>query len=251
MSESLNRALVLVYGVVVYALSMATLAYAVGFVADLGVPKSINSGVEGPVGEALVVNLLLLSLFALQHSGMARQGFKRWWTRWVPTSIERSTYGLATCVAFVLLYWLWRPMTGVVWSVESPIAWAGLEALYWAGWGIVVLATFMVGHFDLFGLRHAWLRWRRKPYTELKFRAVGFYKFVRHPIQTGLVIAFWAAPHMTVGRLIFAAVSTAYIIVALKLFEERDLVKAFGDTYRRYQAQVGMFLPRRRYRPNA
>ncbi|MHC4973968.1 MAG: methanethiol S-methyltransferase [Planctomycetota bacterium] len=247
----MKRTLVLLYGAVVYALSMATLVYAIGFVADLGVPKSINSGQEGPIGEALLVNLLLLSLFAVQHSGMARLGFKRWWTRRVPPSIERSTYGLATCVAFILLFWLWRPMPGVVWSVESPIAATALDVAHWAGWGIVVLSTFMVGHFDLFGLRQVWLRWRRTPYGELQFRAVGFYKFIRHPIQAGFVIVFWATPHMTVGRLLFAAVSTAYIIVALKLFEERDLIKSFGDTYRHYQRQVGMFVPRRRYRPNA
>lgn len=248
MTPSLRRNLVFAYGAVAYAIFVATFLYAIGFIANVGVPKSIDSGAEGPLGEALLVNAALLGVFALQHTGMARAGFKRWWTRLVPQPIERSTYVLLTCAAFALLFWQWRPLPGVVWNVESPRGAALLHGLHVAGWAIMFTATLMINHFELFGLRQVWLHLRSRPHADLGFRTVGFYKLVRHPIQLGFLIAFWATPHMTFGRLLFAAGCTAYILVALRFFEEPDLVRAFGQQYRRYREQVPMFVPVRRSR---
>ena len=240
------RALVLGYGTLCYAIFFATLLYSFAFVGDWAVPKTIDAGTQGGNSAALIVNLLLLSVFALQHTVMARQGFKNWWTKIVPQPIERSTYVLLSSLALMLLFWLWRPMTAVVWSVEHPVGHAVLQGTFYAGWLIVLLSTFMISHFDLFGLRQVWLHWRDKSYTDLQFRTTGFYKLVRHPIQLGFVIGFWATPHMTVGHMLFAGVTTAYIIVALKFFEERDLVRTFGDRYLNYRAQVPMLIPRAR-----
>lgn len=239
----MKRILSFAYGTFAYVCFLAAFLYAIGFVGDVLVPKSIDSGTAGPLGTAVAVNLALLSLFAVQHSGMARRSFKQFWMKIVPPPIERATYVLFSCAALGLMFSQWVPIPMVIWNVENPVGRALLEGLFWMGWVIVLLATFMISHFDLFGLRQVWLHLQQKNYGEMHFRTVGFYKFVRHPLQTGFLIAFWATPTMTAGHLLFSVVVTAYILVAVKFFEERDLVRVFGNTYRRYQQQVAMFLP--------
>jgi protein-S-isoprenylcysteine O-methyltransferase Ste14 len=234
--------LALFYGVVSYVLFLASFLYAVGFFANAGVPKGIDDGVTGAPGVAVVVNLALLSIFAIQHSVMARPGFKEKWTRIVPRSVERSTYVLLTSLILFLIYWQWRPFPGTVWRIENPAGEAALWALYALGWLIVLVSTFLIDHFDLFGLRQVWLRFRNREYTRLKFTETSLYKYVRHPILLGFVIAFWATPHMTRGHLLFAAVTTAYVLLAIQL-EERDLVYFHGDRYREYRKRVPMILP--------
>jgi protein-S-isoprenylcysteine O-methyltransferase Ste14 len=234
----------LVYGSTAYAAFLLAFLYAVGFLANVGVPKGIDSGAPVPYAEAIVVNALLLGLFAAQHSGMARKGFKSVLTRLVPAEMERSTYVFATCAALGLMYWQWRPMTETIWSVDSAIGQGLIWALYALGWAVVFLATVMIHHFDLFGMRQTWMAFRGRRYTDLGFRMPGFYRFVRHPIQVGFLLAFWAAPHMTAGRLFFAVVTTGYIFFAVKVLEERDLIREMGDKYRNYMRQVPGFVPR-------
>jgi methanethiol S-methyltransferase len=231
------------YGTFAYLCFVVTLLYAIGFVGDVLVPKSINSGMAGPLGAAILIDVVLMSLFAAQHSGMARRSFKQFWTKIVPPPVERATYVLSSCAVLGLMYWQWRPIPMVVWDVQNPAGRALLLGLFSMGWVIVLLSSFMINHFDLFGLRQVWLHLQEKSYGEVRFRTVGFYKFVRHPLQTGFLIAFWATPTMTAGHLLFSIVVTSYILVAVKFWEERDLVRMFGNTYRRYQQQVGMFLP--------
>lgn len=238
----MSRILALLYAVVAYAAFLVTFLYAVGFVGNFVVPKSIDSGVAPPTGQALVVNLLLLALFAVQHSGMARIGFKRWWTRFIPEPVERSTYVLVSSLVLALLYWLWQPMPGVVWNVENAVGAGVLWALFAAGWLIVFFSSFMIDHFDLFGLRQVMHYLRQRPYTPPEFKETLMYRLVRHPLMLGFLIAFWATPTMTVGHLLFAAMTTAYILVALQL-EERDLVHFHGEDYRRYQSRVSMICP--------
>ena len=236
------------YGVACYVFFLATFLYSVGWVTNLVVPASINAPASTmPWGSALMINLALLGMFGLQHSGMARAGFKRWWTRIIPAPLERQTYVLATNVCFWLLFAFWQPMTGVVWSVENPLGWWALTGAGALGWLLVLCATFMINHFDLFGLRQTWYQWKNQPYPDLGFRVVFLYHWVRHPIQLGFLIAFWFTPHMTVGHLLFAGVCTAYILVALQL-EERDLIRSFGEKYQAYRAQVGMLCPARKYK---
>jgi protein-S-isoprenylcysteine O-methyltransferase Ste14 len=201
-----------------------------------------------PIGRALVINVALLGLFAVQHSVMARPGFKRWWTRFVPRSIERSTYVLLASSALLLLYWQWRTMPTLIWDVRHPIGRLTLWALFWLGWATVLLSTFMINHFDLFGLRQVYLAWRGKPYTDLSFRTHLFYRLVRHPLMLGFIVAFWAAPTMTAGHLLFAIGTTGYILTALQL-EERDLVAALGNRYRDYRRHVPMLVPLPRRHP--
>lgn len=238
----MSRVPVLVYGLVVYALFAGTFLYAIGFVTELLVPKTINSGTEvGPV-RALLVNVLLMSLFAVQHSIMARQWFKKWWTRIIPPAAERSTFVLLTCVILGLLFWFWSPLPAVVWEVTHPVLAPALWVLCWVGWAIALASTCIIDHFDLFGVRQVVLYARGKPYLQSPFKVASFYRHVRHPLMLGFMIAFWATPHMTVGRLLFAAVTTAYMLVAIQL-EERDLAKFHGDDYREYRRRVPMLIP--------
>jgi protein-S-isoprenylcysteine O-methyltransferase Ste14 len=230
------------YGVACYLVFLGTFLYALGFVGNLIVPKSIDSGPAVPLTEAVAVNVLLLGLFAVQHSVMARPAFKRWWTRAVPPHVERSTYVLASSLALILLFWQWRPMPDVVWEAGPPWS-AVLRALFGVGWAVVLVSTFLIDHFDLFGLRQVVLFARGWPYTPPPFRVRGLFRVVRHPIMLGFLIAFWATPMMTWGHLLFAGVTTAYIVAGVGL-EERDMRRTFGDTYDQYRRRVGMLLPR-------
>jgi methanethiol S-methyltransferase len=238
-----SKALAFVYGLVCYVVFFVTFLYAIGFVGNLIVPKGIDIGSEVPLQEALLVNVLLLGVFALQHSIMARPEFKRWWTKIVPTSIERSTFVLFASLALLLLYWQWRPITTVVWSVNNEVGRMVLQGVSLFGWLIVLLGTFMINHFDLFGLRQVYLNLRNHKYTDLGFRTPFFYKFLRHPIMLGFIIAFWATPLMTAGHLLFAVATTIYILIAIQL-EERDLVKYFGTQYETYRQKTPMLIPR-------
>jgi len=238
----MKRILALLYGLAAYLFFFATFLYAIGFVAGVAVPKTIDSGAETPLAEAIVVNMLLMSVFAIQHSVMARAGFKRWWTRFVSPAVERSTYVLAATSALALLLWQWRPLPQVIWHVTDPTAAMALMALEALGWGIVLTSTFLINHFELFGLHQVANNLSGRPMPVPRFRTPLFYKLVRHPIYLGFIIAFWAAPIMTVGHLLFAAVTTAYIFVGI-LLEERDLVAVFGDDYRRYRQRVAMIVP--------
>jgi protein-S-isoprenylcysteine O-methyltransferase Ste14 len=238
----MGRVLSFAYGVAAYAVFFLTFLYAIGFVGNLVVPKSIDSPAEGPLGSAILVNLVLLSIFAVQHSVMARPGFKRWWTKFVPKPIERSTYVLFASLALILMFSQWQPIGGVIWNVQDPIGRAVLYGVFGFGWGLVLLSTFLINHFDLFGLRQVWLHLRGREYTPLRFGMPGPYSSVRHPLYLGFILAFWAAPTMTVTHLLFAAVTTAYILVAIQL-EERDLVAEHGESYRAYRRQVPMLVP--------
>ena len=240
--------LAVLYGAVSYVVFLITFTYAIGFVGNLIVPKTVDSGTPGPLIEAVIMNLVLLGVFAVQHSVMARQGFKRWWTRIVPKSVERSTFVLFATTALALLLWQWRPMPDVIWSVENPIGVAVIHAVFWLGWGILLLSTFLLNHFELFGLRQVFARMMGWSEPQPVFRTPLLYKHVRHPLYLGFVLGFWAAPVMTMGHLLLAVGTTGYILVGI-FFEERDLVNLFGDQYRHYRRQVSMLIPMpRRYR---
>jgi protein-S-isoprenylcysteine O-methyltransferase Ste14 len=238
----MKRMCVFAYGVACYGVFFATLLYAIGFIGNFGVPKSIDSGRQGSVAMALLIDGALLALFALQHSIMARPWFKRAWTRLVPETAERSTYVLFSSAALLLMFWKWQPIGGVIWRMDTGIGYGVMMGLYALGLGIVLLATFLINHFDLFGLRQVTLYLMGRPYTHLEFRTPFFYKYVRHPLYVGWLLTFWAAPVMTVAHLFFAIMTTAYILVAIQ-FEEADLVAVHGEKYRRYRNQVPMIVP--------
>ena len=238
----IKRLLFFAYGVVCYAVFFATFLYAIGFIGGFGVPATLDGAPRGPLAQSVLIDLALLGAFAVQHSVMARKGFKELWTRVVPPVLERSTYVLLSSLALILLFWQWRPLGGVVWSVEDSIGRAILYALFAFGWGLVLVSTFLINHFDLFGLRQVWLFLRGKPYTRLHFGTPGPYRFVRHPLYVGWLFAFWATPAMTYAHLLFAIATTGYILIAIQL-EERDLVREFGASYEEYKRRVPMLVP--------
>jgi methanethiol S-methyltransferase len=230
------------YSAIAYVISLSTFLYAVAFVGNLAVPKTIDSGETGGLVVAVIVDTLLLGLFAIQHSVMARPAFKRWWMRFVPASVERATYVLFASLALLLLYWQWRPIPQPVWTITNPVGAALMQAVFWTGWSVALLSTFLLNHFELFGLRQVYARWRGQTLPPPVFRTPFLYKRVRNPIYLGFLTAFWATPSMTVGHLLFAVVTTGYILIGVYL-EERDLVALFGDQYRRYREQVSMLIP--------
>lgn len=244
----MSRLLIAIYGVLCYLLFFATFVYFIGFVAGIGVPKGVDDGTVIAWPPALAVDLGLIALFGIQHSVMARAGFKRVWTRVVPEPAERSTYVLLSNLALILLYWLWQPLPGVVWSADAAwlrgLLWAG----FFAGWGILFVSTWMIDHFGLFGLRQVWNNWRGSHPQAPDFQTPGLYKWVRHPMMTGFFLGLWCAPDMSAGHLLFAAGMSAYIVVGT-VYEERGLVQAFGQRYRAYAARVPRFFPVRRPRP--
>ncbi|MEP2715543.1 methanethiol S-methyltransferase [Pseudophaeobacter sp.] len=239
----MGRSITFIYGIAVYVIFLATFLYSIGFAGNVLVPKSIDSGAQGPIVASLVINLSLLSIFALQHSIMARPAFKRVWTKAIPKAAERSTYILMTCVALILIFVLWQPLPTPVWDVRNTVLGAVLIGLFWVGWLIVLASTFMIDHFDLLGLKQIHAHLKKRQATEPGFVKIGFYRLVRHPIMTGFLIAFWAAPTMTVGHLLFALVTTGYIVIAVLRFEEKDLIAQIGDDYVTYQREVPAFIP--------
>jgi len=244
-SNPIARMIAFLYGIIAYFVFFVTFLYAIGFVAGMAVPKTIDSGAVGPAMEAAIVNLILMSLFAVQHSVMARRQFKEWWTQYVPKSVERSTYVLFSSLALALLLWQWRPIPTVVWQIDDPRIAMAVTAISLLGFLIALTSTFLINHFELFGLHQVANNLTGRSMPTPRFRTPLYYKFVRHPLYLGFIIAFWAAPTMTIGHLLFAAVTTAYIFVGI-LLEERDLVDLFGDDYRRYRERVSMLVPWRK-----
>lgn len=239
----MGRTITFAYGVAIYVISLAVILYSIGFVGNLPVPKSIDSGIPGPMGLSIVVNLALLSVFALQHSVMARPGFKHVWTKIIPKAAERSTYILMTCLAMVLIFRFWQPVPAPVWDISNTIIGTAVSALFWVGWLVVLASTFMIDHFDLFGLKQTYANLKAQQSTQPGFIKSGLYRMVRHPIMTGFLIAFWATPAMTVGHLLFALVTTGYIVIAVLHLEEKDLIAEIGDDYLAYRRDVPAFVP--------
>ena len=231
-----------VYGSLSYVIFLGTFLYAVGFIGNFGVPRTLDGAARGPFGISLAIDVGLLTLFAVQHSIMARKWFKDWWTRIVPKPLERSTYVLFSSLALILLFWLWQPLGGVVWSVEDPAGRLALRGLFAFGWMLVLASTFLINHFDLFGLRQVWLYLLGRPYTTLRFGTPGPYRLVRHPLYVGWLFAFWSTPTMTFAHLLFSVATTAYILLAIQ-FEERDLAREHGEVYESYRRSVPMLIP--------
>ncbi|WP_019501042.1 methanethiol S-methyltransferase [Pseudanabaena sp. PCC 6802] len=236
------RIIAFIYGVVAYSIFLVTFVYAIGFVGNLGVPKSMDSGAEGSIVQALLINAILLGIFAIQHSLMARPAFKKVWTQVVPEPTERSTYVLASSLALFLVFWQWQPMGGIIWEVDNPWGRLFLEAICGMGWLIVLGSTFLINHFDLFGLRQVYRYLRGRAYTPIQFNTPGLYQYVRHPLYLGWLLAFWATPKMTVAHLVFAVLTTAYILIAIR-FEERDLIDVHGEAYENYRMCVPAIVP--------
>ena len=230
------------YGSLCYLIFLGTFLYAICFIGNFGVPNTLDGASSGPLGVALAIDVGLLLLFAVQHSAMARKGFKDWWTRIVPKPLERSTYVLFSSLALILLFWQWRPLGGMVWSVENPFGRLALRALFAFGWGLLLYSTFLINHFDLFGLRQVWLYLLGRPYTTLGFATPALYRLVRHPLYVGWLFAFWMTPTMTLAHLLFSVATTAYILMAIR-FEERDLLREHGDVYEQYRRSVPMLIP--------
>ncbi len=240
----MGRGIAFLYGVVCYAIFFLTFLYLIGFLSNLLVPRSIDVGPTAATLTALTINFALIALFGIQHTVMARPGFKEKWTKIVSISVERSTYVLISSLILILLYWQWRPMTGqIIWDAEAAWAQYLAWAVFFGGFGIVLLSTFIIDHFDLFGLRQVWLNLRQKVYADPDFKVTFFYKFVRHPLYVGWIMAFWGTPRMTVGHLLLAVGMTAYILIAIR-YEERDLVQILGDDYAQYREKVPMLIPR-------
>jgi methanethiol S-methyltransferase len=246
----LKRVLFFAYGSVSYLIFFGTYLYAVGFVGNFGVPTTLDGPPSGSLVTALLVDVGLLTLFAVQHSVMARPWFKRLWTRFVPEPIERSTYVLFSSLALILLFWQWRSLGGMIWTVENQVGEIVLRGLFMFGFGLVLFSTFLINHFDLFGLRQIWLYLIGRPYTSLRFRTPGPYRLVRHPLYVGWLFAFWMTPTMSVAHLLFAVATTAYILLAIQ-FEERDLVNEFGESYEAYRRSVPMLIPSARRRASS
>lgn len=238
----MKRVLFLLYGVISYFIFFGTFLYAIGFVGNLLVPKSIDGAATMPLAKAVLLNASLLLVFALQHSIMARPAFKRWWTKFVPEPAERSTYVLLASLCLLLMMWQWQPIGGVVWSIESSLLKTILLSTFAIGWGLVLISTFLINHFDLFGLRQTWLYFTGRQYKQLPFRTPLFYRFVRHPLYLGFLIAFWSTPVMTVAHLLFAMLTTGYILTAI-VFEEKDLVTHFGERYILYKQNSSKIIP--------
>ena len=238
----LKRIAFFIYGSVSYLIFFGTFLYAIGFIGNFGAPTTLDGTPNRPLLFAFLIDTGLLTLFAVQHSVMARKGFKDWWTRVVPKPLERSTYVLFSSLALILLFWLWQPLGGVVWSVEDPVGRAVLRVMFGFGFALVLVSTFLINHFDLFGLRQVWLYLLGRPYTTLNFGTPGPYRLVRHPLYVGWLFAFWSTPTMTLAHLLFSVATTAYILIAIQL-EERDLVREHGESYEDYRRSVPMLIP--------
>jgi len=238
----MRKTLSFIYGIVCYLAFFVVFLYLIGFVGNLFVPKSIDTGAETDAAQSILINLALLGLFAVQHTIMARPSFKQSWTKIIPVQVERSTFVLVSSLILALFCWQWRPMLGEIWSVENPTGKAILFGLFWIGWGTVLFSSFVINHFDLFGLRQVWLHFSNREYQHLEFQARSLYRIVRHPLLLGIIIGSWATPHMTSGHLLFAIASTAYILIGIQ-FEERDLVRYHGQNYIDYRRRVPMLIP--------
>jgi len=230
------------YGVVCYLVFFVVFLYLIGFVGNLFVPKSIDTGTATAAAQSVMVNIALLGLFAVQHTIMARPAFKRWWKNIVPEQVERSTFVLASSLLLVLLFWQWRSILGVIWSVDNPTGKVVLLGLFWLGWGTVLFSSFIINHFDLFGLRQVWLHFTNREYHHVEFQARSLYRLIRHPLMLGIVIGSWATPRMTTGHLVFAITATIYILIGI-WFEEHDLVRFYGKNYVDYRHRVPMLIP--------